>query len=182
MAADPIRCSMSGVPIRNTSDGIWDDGEWISWEYINRQIAIQEGDLTKEGTYYPGEEEINRLLIEVADDEANGIVPSPKWGRIGELYVAKRFGVVLSREYAQGHDGRLDNDLVEIQTLTPTKHRPVVRVKRKGNFSLLAVVRVNSDHEFDALLVRRNRLPMAGEGDWLYIDWNTLRGLAEPSD
>ncbi|WP_438480833.1 hypothetical protein [Oleiharenicola lentus] len=126
--------------------------------------------------------EIQWLLMEAEHDEANGIVPSPKWGCIGELYVEERYGVVLSRAYAQGHDGRLGNDLVEIKTLTPNKHRPVVRVKRKGNFSLLAVVRVDANHEFDSLLVRRDRLPMEGEGDWLYIDWTTLRGLAERSE
>lgn len=179
MFDEPMRCAMTGVPIRDSGDGIWDDGEWISWEYINRQIAIQEGDLVEERLYYPGGKEIQWLLMEAEEDEMNGIVPSPKWGRIGELYVAERFGVALSREHAQGHDGRLGNDLVEIKTLTPNKHRPIVRVKRKGNFSLLAVVRVNEDSEFDALLVRRNKLPMVGEGDYLFIDWNTLRALAE---
>lgn len=171
---------MTGTPLRDPGDGLWDDGEWISWEYINQQIAIQEGEPLEQDLREEDTPEMQRLLAEAEHDEAGGIVPSPKWGRIGELYVAKRFGVVLSREYAQGHDGRLGNDLVEIKTLTPNKHRPIVRVKRKGNFSLLAVVRVNEDSEFDALLVRRDELPMAGDGDYLYIHWNTLRGLAEP--
>lgn len=175
-----MQCAMTGIPIRDSGDGIYDDGEWISWAYINRQIAIQEGELVEDDFREEYTPEIQWLLMEVEDDEANGIIPSPKWGRIGEIYVANRFGVVLSREHAQGHDGRLGNDLVEIKTLTPLKHRPIVRVKRKANFSLLAVVRVNEDHEFDALLVKRSNLPMAGEGDYLFIDWNTLRGLAEP--
>lgn len=175
-----MQCAMTGIPIRDCGDSIYDDGEWISWAYINRQIAIQEGELVEEDFREEYSPEMQWLLMEAEHDEANGIIPSPKWGRIGEIYVAKRFGVVLSREHAQGHDGRLGNDLVEIKTLTPLKHRPVVRVKRKGNFSLLAVVRVNEDHEFDALLVKRSNLPMAGEGDYLFIDWNTLRGLAEP--
>lgn len=31
-------CSMTGHPIKDIGDGIWDDGEWISWEYINQQL------------------------------------------------------------------------------------------------------------------------------------------------
>lgn len=187
MQEEPMRCSMTGIPIRDCSDGIWDDGEWISWDYINRQIAIQEGELdpAEEVRLFRSQPKGEALLdlIDLAVlDEESGESPSPRWGNIGELYIAERYGVVLSREHAQGHDGRLGNDLVEIKTLTPNKHRPVVRVKRKGNFSLLAVVRVNEYHEFAALLVRRDKLPMAGEGEWLFIDWNTLRSLAEPFD
>ena len=42
-----MRCSMTGQPLRDTSDGIYDDGEWISWDWINGHIADQElrGDL-----------------------------------------------------------------------------------------------------------------------------------------
>ncbi len=182
MADEPMRCAMTGIPIRDPGDGIYDDGEWISWEYIDRQIAIQEGERVEEDFREEDSPEMQWLLMEAEQDEEDGIIPSPKWGHIGEVYVKRRFGVVLSREHAQGHDGRLGNDFVEIKTLTPNKHRPIVRVKRKGNFSILVVVRVNRDHEFDALLVRRDKLPMAGEGDYLYVHWNTLRGLAEPED
>jgi len=37
-----VRCSMTGRPMRDTSEGIYDDGEWISWDWINSQIADQE--------------------------------------------------------------------------------------------------------------------------------------------
>jgi hypothetical protein len=30
-------CAMSGLPM-DPGDGIWDDGEWISWAYINAQV------------------------------------------------------------------------------------------------------------------------------------------------
>jgi hypothetical protein len=33
---------MTGRPMRDISEGIYDDGEWISWEWINGQIADQE--------------------------------------------------------------------------------------------------------------------------------------------
>jgi hypothetical protein len=28
--------------LNDPSEGIWDDGEWISWDYINEQIDAQE--------------------------------------------------------------------------------------------------------------------------------------------
>ena len=37
-----IRCSMTGKIIDGPSDAIWDDGEWVSWEYINDQIYVQD--------------------------------------------------------------------------------------------------------------------------------------------
>jgi hypothetical protein len=33
---------MTGQPIRDISEGIWDDGEWISWDWINGRLADQE--------------------------------------------------------------------------------------------------------------------------------------------
>jgi hypothetical protein len=27
-------CAFTGIPIETTSDGIWDDDEWISWQFI----------------------------------------------------------------------------------------------------------------------------------------------------
>ena len=33
---------MTGRPLRDHSEGIWDDGEWISWDWINSQLADQE--------------------------------------------------------------------------------------------------------------------------------------------
>jgi hypothetical protein len=35
-------CSMTGIPIRDSSEGIWNDGEWISWQWINSQFYTQE--------------------------------------------------------------------------------------------------------------------------------------------
>lgn len=29
-------CTFTGVPIETMADGVWDDGEWISWDYINQ--------------------------------------------------------------------------------------------------------------------------------------------------
>ena len=37
-----MRCAMTGLPMRDTSEGIYDDGEWISWDWINGQLHAQE--------------------------------------------------------------------------------------------------------------------------------------------
>lgn len=30
-----MHCAMTGQKLNDPSDGIWDDGEWISWDWIN---------------------------------------------------------------------------------------------------------------------------------------------------
>ena len=37
-----MRCAMTGQPLRDYSEAIYDDGEWISWAWINGQLADQE--------------------------------------------------------------------------------------------------------------------------------------------
>ena len=37
-----MRCAMTGREFTDPSDGIWDDGEWISWDYLGRQIYEQD--------------------------------------------------------------------------------------------------------------------------------------------
>jgi len=34
-------CAMTGVEILDTGDGIWDDGEWLSWAYMFPPIRYQ---------------------------------------------------------------------------------------------------------------------------------------------
>ena len=36
------RCSMTGKVIDGPDDTVWDDGEWISWEWLNGQLHEQE--------------------------------------------------------------------------------------------------------------------------------------------
>lgn len=182
---DPaMRCSMTGIPIRDSGDGIWDDGEWISWAWINEQIALQERQQihVKQSVDAPQPRapSLRQLVREAAvHDRDHPNAPSPLWGKIGELYCAERFGVLLSRDHSQGHDGRLANDLVEIKTITPHKARSFVRVKRSGNFSLLAVVRVDEQHRFDARLIRRGNFLKEGDGKYATLSWTTACKLAE---
>jgi len=179
---------MTGIPIRDSSDGIWDDGEWISWEWINSKIGIQEQDadeyLDEEADNYtfpcpqPSGLELRRLVSKAIEDERITSTTSEHWGLIGELYAAELFNIKLTRGNSQGHDGRLGDDLVEIKTITPRKKIPFVRVKRSGNFSMLAIVRVRTDYSFEATLVRRDRLPEGNGGSCLVLSWKRACALA----
>lgn len=78
-----------------------------------------------------------------------------------------------------GHDGRLGNELVEVKTITPHKVRSFVRVKWRCNFSVLAVVRVDEHHRFDARLIRRSQFVKEGDGKYVTLSWSTACKLAE---
>lgn len=128
----------------------------------------------------PQPPELRRLVREASSREKQTGKVSALWGRVGELYAAIRYGVKLSRRNAQGHDGRLGNELVEIKTITPRKRKPFVRAKRAGNFSMLAVIRVRPDHQFEARIVRRDRLPKGNDGAYVVLSWSRVCALAEP--
>lgn len=127
----------------------------------------------------PGRELQRRVRAVCFSDRLIGTV-GRLWGRVGELYAALHYGVKLCRECAQGHDGRLGNDLVEIKTITSLKRKLYVRAKRSGNFSLLAVVRVLPDHRVDLRIVRRDRLLKCCEGKYLVLSWSRVCALADP--
>jgi hypothetical protein len=135
------------------------------------------GDSRNQKRPLPGE--LQRLVCEALAREQQTGKGSALWGRVGELYAAIRYGVKLSRRNAQGHDGRLGNDLVEIKTITPLKRKPFVRAKRAGNFSMIAVVRVRPDHHFEARIVRRDRLPTGNDGAYVVLSWSRACALAE---
>lgn len=181
---DPyMRCAMTGIPVTGAGDAIWDDGEWISWEWINQQIALQEEEaipVEDRGVeeILPVGEALCRLIYEAIEAERSTGKTSSLWGRIGELYAAQRFGFQLTKSHSQGHDGRWGNELVEIKTITPFKKKPFVRVKRAGNFSMLAVVRVRPDYRFQVRVVRRDQLPKGDGGAYAVVTWTTICKLA----
>ncbi len=183
---------MTGIPIRDPADGIWDDGEWISWAYINQFIDDEElpapGKPADRGAVVdqvppvePQGAELLTLLMDAIAHSARSRDPAPQWGRIGELYVAERFGLALTKSHSQGHDGRLEDDLVEIKTITPNKRRAFVSVKRSGNFNYLAVVRVDANYQLDARLIPRSQLPAGDGGRIAIVSWKTACRLGSAS-
>ncbi len=169
-----MRCAMTGQEHAEFSDGIWDDDEWISWDYINQQIYQQD-----RNTQFPGASpellEMFERLVELATDykELTGRY-LPLFGELGELYAEIRFGIKRHRPMACGSDGKLGNDFVEVKTITPDKRvNNEVRVKRAGNFSKLVVVRISANFDFDARMMERRALKKDGKTHAL-VKWESM--------
>ena len=78
-------------------EGIWDDGEWISWDEINGQLYEQE--LKSE---FP---EADIEIIQIFTDLVDGAFQYKNitgrylqiWGELGELYAEIKFGLKRHR-------------------------------------------------------------------------------------
>jgi hypothetical protein len=164
---------MTGREITSPADGIWDDGEWISWDYINQQIHEQEL-----GRALPAADpeliDVFDRLVEVATDHkaltGNYL---QIWGELGELYAAIEWGVKRHRPNAQGSDGKIGNDFVEVKTISPEKSGDIVTVKRAGNFNKLLVVRISHKFEFEAKMIDRRAL-RKGIGKLAKVPWESM--------
>ena len=154
-------------------NAIWDDGEWVSWDEINRQLQCKEW-----GAKYPN---ADRALIPIFEDllslaEAYHLQTGlhlQVYGDIGELFAAITHGVKLHRNYAQGSDGRLGNDFIEVKTITPFKARDFVTISSAGNFSKLFVVKINEEFEIAGRMVDRSVLKWGGKTE-IRVHWSEL--------
>jgi hypothetical protein len=167
-----IRCSMTGRPME-PGDGIYDDGEWISWEWINGELYKQE----VQHEYPQVDPELAMLFEElVANARAYYHLTGRYlqiWGELGELYAEVKYGIKRHKPHTRGSDGRLGNDFVEIKTISPEKDGGKVQVKRAGNFSKLLVVRINTDFAFEGRFIERKHLSR-GEGTHARVSWSRL--------
>lgn len=153
-----MRCAMTGRPMKDTSEGIWDDGEWISWDWINGQIEEQA--LQAE---FPN---ANLDVVKVFHDLValaqtyKGITGRylQIWGELGELYAEIKFGVARHRPGTPGSDGRIGNDWIEVKTISPEKLTDAIQIKTAGNFNKILIVKINGDFEFTAKLLDRRVL------------------------
>jgi hypothetical protein len=155
---------MTGTVVHNSGDAIWDDGEWISWDYINQEIEGF-GDGSVGGLV----EELIAIAKAYLEDTGRHL---PIYGELGEQYAARRFGIELHQDrYAEGSDGRMGNSLVEVKTISPLRSSRQVKVKKSGNFGYLAVVKIDADFRIDAKLIRRKRLGKP-HGDYFTVLWD----------
>ena len=154
-------------------DGVWDHGEWASWDEISAQIEYKEwrvrypnADLSLVPTF--------ERLIEAAQSyyQLTGL-HLQVYGDIGELYGAITHGIKLHRNYAQGSDGRLGDHFVEIKTITPFKRNDVVEVNLERNFSKLLLVKIDSEFQVRAKLVDRKLLSKT-TGKKLRLNWQDV--------
>jgi hypothetical protein len=156
-------------------DDIWadrafyDDGEWVHWSEIEEQVRFKEW-----GAKYPNARKSLIPYFEELLSLAEGYHMET-----GLLYGAITHGLKLHKTYAQGSDGRLGNDFIEVKTITPFKQNDEVTVKLSGNFNKLLVVRVNENFEVSSKLVDRKSLPKT-KRDFVRVRWGDLEPVLEP--
>ena len=168
------RCAITGRIVEGSSDAIWDDGEWISWEWINQQIYEQ--DLK---TRFPNADPelvmiFEDLVYEAARYKQVTDRYLPIFGELGELFAEITYGIKRHKPRTQGSDGRLGNDFIEIKTITPEKNTETVSVKRKGNFNKLLTVKISEDFEFEARFIDRKDMTK-GKGKIAKVAWSSMK-------
>lgn len=155
------------------SNAFWDDGEWVTWDEIDQQIQYKEW-----RARYPNADlslvSIFQSLLETAQSyhELTGR-HLQVYGDIGELYGVITHGLKLHRNYAQGSDGRIGDDFVEVKTITPFKGDDVVTLNMARNFSMVLIVKITEDFEIRGKLVDRKSLSRS-TGDRLRLDWTSF--------
>ena len=168
--SDLIQCAMNNRLYSDSSEGIWDDGEWISWDWINEHL--DERELMEQ---YPGASleviQAFEALVEAAIQyhDATGRYLEI-WGELGEVYAEVKHGLKRNRQHAPGSDGRIGNDHCEVKTISPRKSDPVVQVKRAGNFNKLIIVRIDGDYNFNSCVIDRKALGK-GTGKYARAKW-----------
>lgn len=151
----------------------YDDGEWVTWTEIDEQLRYKEW-----GAKYPNAKRsiipFFEGLISLAESYhlETGLHLSV-YGDIGELFGAITYGIESNRAYAQGSDGRLGKDHVEIKTITPFKSKDVVVVDTARHFSKLLVVKINGEFQVAGRMIDRKLLPKR-TGRFLRIRWDDL--------
>lgn len=167
-------CAYLNVPIESTSDGVWDDGEWISWEYINQFIAPEPTDVVK---HRPDPEllQIFESLIHTAAayKELTGRYLDI-FGELGEIHAEVHLGLRRHKPNAPGSDGRLGHDFVEVKTISPIKQNDQIRVKRRGNFNKLYVVRFSENFFYEARMIDRSELKK-GDGKFARVRFRDMQ-------
>lgn len=152
-------------------NAIYDDGEWVTWDEINEQIQYKEW-----RARYPNADlsivSVFQNLISTAEEYFCLTGRHLQvYGDIGELYGVITHGLKLHRNYAQGSDGKIGNDFVEVKTITPFKSNDVVSLNMKRNFSKVLIVKINEEFEVRGKLIHRKALPKTTE-DKLLLSWD----------
>lgn len=158
-------------------NAIWDDGEWIGWDEINEQIEHKEWRARYPDADLSVVSIFESLISTAAEYHALTGRHLQVYGDIGELYGVITHGLRLHRNYAQGSDGRIGDDFVEVKTITPFKSNDRVTLDLRGNFSKVLIVKINGDFEVRGKLIDRKALPRC-RGDRLTLEWEQLDAVA----
>lgn len=176
---EPLRCAMTGNPLADGSEGVYDDGEWISWEWINDQLPDAESAEDIEGALEESATPTSVLALAEVLLELTASVARYReltgryleiWGELGELYAEVRHGLIRHPKHQAGSDGTIGGVLVEVKTISPEKKSDRVVVKRAGDFEKLLIVRISEDLWFSSTLIDRSQLSN-GTGATIKARW-----------
>ena len=159
----------------NDDNAIYDDGEWITWTEINSHLER----LEFQARYPTIEVELVPIFQDLlsAAERYHDLTGShlQVYGDLGELYGAITHGIKLHRNYAQGSDGKIGNDFVEVKTITPFKSTNSITLNLRRNFSKVLIVKIDCDFRVQGKLIDRKALPKI-KGDKLRLDWDDFVG------
>jgi hypothetical protein len=166
-------CAFTGLPIETMADGVWDDGEWISWDYINQLQELQHPK--------PIPKAVDRELQEIFDALVHTAAAYKQYtgryldifGELGELYAEIELGIERHKLNTPGSDGRLGDDFIEVKTISPLKQDDKVRVKRQGNFNKLYVVKISENFFFEGRMIDRRELKK-GDGKFASVRFGNI--------
>lgn len=150
---------------RDSSEGIWDDGEWISWEWIDEHV--EERELMQQ--YPKAPLNLIQAFQSLVESAVNYFEVTGRhleiWGELGEVYAEVKYGLKRNKQHSPGADGRLGNDHCEVKTISPRKSKKSVQVKRAGNFNKLIIVHIDENYNFSSRILDRREL---GKSDGKY--------------
>ena len=149
------------------TNAVWDDGEWVSWASINQFIE------EAEGVEIPRQKQaqLDQQIALAREALKRGENIGGRIGEMGELYAEARFQIKRHRKCAQGSDGKIGNDFVEVKTISPWKKTPEVRVKRSGHWSRLVLVKISEQWIFEAKMLSREDLGRGNGGKHAKVRW-----------
>jgi hypothetical protein len=166
-------CDYTGKPIETIADGIWDDGDWISWEYINQHIDPQ----SQQEAPYAADPELRQIFDSLVHTAAAYKQHTGRYldifGELGELFAEIELGLKRHKLNAPGSDGRLGDDFVEVKTISPLKQNDKVQVKRAGNFNKLYVVKISENFFFEGRMIERRALKK-GDGKFARVGFEDM--------
>lgn len=177
------------------TNAVWDDGEWMSWIEINRYVEEEAAEAEAEECDRPERDEERLESVEHHKSESSPEILERlmnlirqaqaalekeenigcQIGEIGEVFAEAKLGMKRHRPYAQGSDGKIGNDFVEVKTISPWKKKHQVRVKRSGHWRWLVIVRISARWIFETRTFDRKQLGQGKGGKHVTVSWKPGR-------
>jgi hypothetical protein len=185
-----------------SGDGVYlGDGECLSWDEFGEEcgfdvdeerfarLPVLEWEADMQHRYPRAERGVIRQFIRLSRATVEFWESSgrrlPVYGVLGELYASMVWGVSLHKTYnAQGSDGKIGSDYIEVKTIGPCSKNDRVAVKLSGHFTKLLVVRIEQPADASGLrvqsrLVERRALTRAKSGS-ARISWSRACEIGDP--